>query len=472
MLKMKHIIYFLAIGMTFLASCNKLHETAYSNVSPQSFFTTKNDVNAALVAMYRPLQNCCGGPEQAGTFVLNLASDEGTSNNSLWSQYDNLTYTPGSASEVHDMWGSYYQSISSANFVLDNEKKIDGLFSNVADANAKLAEAKFMRATDYFQLVQMFGGVPLRTTLVTRQDQTNIPRASVDSVYSLIISDLQYAEQNLPLVADLSGKPTKWAASAYLAKVYLTQKDFKDALAKASDVVANGPYKILPSFASIFDVNNKNNAEVIFTVEYIRLNGQGMRMQDLVMGPYNPFAYQGTTGWGLSNAESSDYAQFNPADDRVQTTFAPYVNKPAGKVDSQYIGKWRDVQGVSADGHGTDFILYRFADVVLEQAEAENEVNGPTAVAYAAINKIRERALMPDLTPGLSQSAFRDSVLQERKLELNWEEWRWFDLKRTGNLKSALIADGKTWDDRYYLFPIPQTEIDASNKLITQNPGY
>ena len=149
-----------------------------------------------------------------------------------------------------------------------------------------MAEAKFMRATDYFQLVQMFGGVPLRTTLVTRQDQTNIPRSSVDSVYSLIISDLQYAEQNLPLVADLAGKPTKWAASAYLAKVYLTQKDFKDALAKASDVVANGPYKILPSFASIFDVNNKNNAEVIFTVEYIRLNGQGMRMQDLVMGPY------------------------------------------------------------------------------------------------------------------------------------------------------------------------------------------
>ncbi len=472
MLKTKNILYFLVIGITFLSSCNKLTETAYSNVAPSAFFTTKNDVNAGLVAMYRPLQNCCGGPEQAGTFILNVASDEGNSNNSLWSQYDNLTYTPGSAAEVHDLWGSYYQSISSANFVLDNEKKIDALYDAPADANAKLAEAKFMRATDYFELVQMFGGVPLRTTLVSRSDQANIPRSSVDSVYALIISDLQYAEQNLPPVADLAGKPTKWAASAYLAKVYLTQQNFNDALTKTTDIISNGPYQILPSFASVFDVNNKNNAEVIFDIEYIRLNGQGMRMQDLVMGPYNPFAYQGTTGWGLSNAEMSDYNSFNPADDRMGTTFAPYVNKPVSAVDSQYSGKWRDVQGVSADGHGTDFIMYRFADVVLEQAEAENEVNGPTALAYAAINRIRQRAHMPDLTSGLSKDAFRDSVLQERKLELNWEEWRWFDLKRTGNLKATLIADGKAWDDRYYLFPIPQNEIDASNKVVTQNPGY
>jgi hypothetical protein len=166
------------------------------------------------------------------------------------------------------------------------------------------------------------------------------------------------------------------------------------------------------------------------------------------------------------------YAQYNPADDRIATTFAPYVNKPAGKIDSQYIGKWKDPAGASADGHGTDFIMYRYADLVLEVAEAENEVNGPTSKAYTAINAIRTRAHLPALVAGLSTDQFRDSVLQERHLELNWEEWRWFDLKRTDRLKSTLIADGKTWDDRYYLFPIPQSEIDASNKLITQNPGY
>ncbi len=471
MTKMKLLSIF-AIAAMFFGACNKLDETAYSNITPGNFFTTKNDVSAALVAMYRPLQNCCGGPEQAGLFVLNLVSDEGTSNNSLWSQYDNLTYTPGSASEVRDLWTACYQSISSSNFVLDNEAKIKALDPDPSFANTKLGEARFMRAINYFQLVQMFGALPLRTTLVSRADQVNIPRSSVDSVYALIISDLQFAETNLPAVADMAGKPTKWAASSYLAKVYLTKKDYSNALVKATDVYQNGPYQILTDFASVFDVNNKDNAEVVFSLQYIRQNGQGMRIQDLALGAYNPYAYQGTTGWGLSNVEQNMYTQYDPADDRIKTTFAPYVNKPAGKVDSFYIGKWRDIQGVSADGHGNDFILYRYADLVLQVAEDENEVNGPTPVAYTAINAIRERAKLPDLTPGLGKDQFRDSVLQERHLELNWEELRWFDLKRTDKLKSTLIADGKTWDDKFYLFPIPQTEIDASNRLITQNPGY
>src|SRR5579862_7937457 len=103
MTKMK-LFSILALAAMLFGACNKLDETAYSNITPGNFFTTKNDVSAALVAAYRPLQNCCGGPEQAGLFVLNMVSDEGTSNNSLWSQYDNLTYTPGSASEVHDLW--------------------------------------------------------------------------------------------------------------------------------------------------------------------------------------------------------------------------------------------------------------------------------------------------------------------------------------------------------------------------------
>jgi hypothetical protein len=471
MSKIKYICT-IVFGVTLFGACNKLDETAYSNITPDNFFTTKNDVNAALVAMYRPLQSCCGGPEQGGLFVLNLASDEGTSNNSLWSQYDNLTYTPGSASEVRDIWGASYQSISSSNFVLDNEEKIKKLDPDPVYVNAKLAEAKFMRAINYFQLVQMFGGVPLRTTLVNRADQVNIPRSSEDSVYDLIISDLQFAEQYLPPVAEMVGKPTKWAATSYLAKVYLTRKDYNDALTKATDVYSQGPYLILPQFADVFSVDNKNNAEVIFNLQYIRLNGQGMRIQDLALGSFNPYAYQATTGWGLSNIEHDMYAQYNPGDDRISTTFAPYVNKPANKVDSQYIGKWKDPNGVSGDGHGTDFIMYRFADLVLEVAEAENEVNGPSVKAYTAINAIRTRAHLPNLTAALSKDQFRDSVLQERHLELNWEEWRWFDLKRTDRLKSTLIADGKTWDDKYYLFPIPQSEIDASNKLITQNPGY
>src|SRR6266852_3973255 len=127
MLKMKNINYFLLVGIVCIASCNKLDETAYSQITTTNFFTTKSDVDAALTAMYRPLQACCGGYEQSANFVLNSVSDEGTSNNSLWGQYDDLTYTPGSSGDVQGVWNVTYQSISSANYVTDNEKKIAAL---------------------------------------------------------------------------------------------------------------------------------------------------------------------------------------------------------------------------------------------------------------------------------------------------------------------------------------------------------
>ena len=116
--------------------------------------------------------------------------------------------------------------------------------------------------------------------------------------------------------------------------------------------------------------------------------------------------------------------------------------------------------------------MYRYADLVLVKAEAENEVNGASAAAYNEINKIRNRALLPNLKPGLTKDQFRDSVLHERNLELALEQIRWYDLKRTGRLKSAMESIGVRWNDKYYLFPIPRTEIDASNGKLTQNPGF
>jgi hypothetical protein len=468
MFKMKNISCFLLIVIAGITSCNKLNETAYSQITTDNFFTTKNDVDAALTAMYRPIQQCCGGYEQSANFVLNATSDEGTSSNSTWGQYDNLTYTPGSSGDVHDIWVANYQSISSANYVLDNEKKIASLDPDPTYAMAKLAEARFIRGMDYFELVQMFGDVPLRTTLTSRADQVDIPRTSADSVYAQIIADFTYAEANLPVAASATGHPTKFAATSFLAKVYLTMKDYQNALTKSEDVRDNGPYGLLPNFADIFDVDNKDNKEVIFDIQYIRQDGQGMRMEYLVLGPDNLFAAGATGGWGLSNVENGVINHYNPVDSRIATTFAD----PSPGLTTYYIGKWRDVKGVSADGHGNNYIVYRYADLLLEVAEAENEVNGPTIVAYNSINTVRTRANLPGLTTGLTQDQFRDSVLWERHLELNWEEWRWFDLKRTGKLKETLIADGKTWNDRYLLFPIPQSEIDASNKKIVQNPGY
>jgi hypothetical protein len=453
MIKLLKLCCFVFVAAT-LSQCNKLEEKVYSQNTEDNFFQSLNDVRAAVTGMYRPMQQCCGGYEQSAHFVLNGTSDEGTGQGD-WGTYDRLDYTASSAGDVGGIWGSSYQAIAGANLVIDNEEKINAV-DNSSDKNiakAAVGEAKFWRAVNYFQLVQMFGGVPLRTTQTKRADQTIIEKSTEEEVYAQIIADFIDAEQKLPSTQS-SGKVSKWAASAYLAKVYLTKKDYANALTKATEVINNGPYSLAPKFKDVFDIDKKNGPEDIFAIQYVRVDGQGMRLGSL------------TGGWGITGIESNLYSKYSPIDDRRNTTFAD----PGNPASNQ--GKWLDPLAVSADGQGNNFIVYRYADLVLVKAEAENEISGPTTAAYAEINKVRNRALLPNLTPGLTKAQFSDSLLKERNLELALEEVRWFDLKRTGKLKSTLVADGVTWNDKYYLFPIPQSDIDASNGILTQNPGY
>ena len=433
--------------------CNKLNEKVYSQTTESVFFASQKDVTAALAGMYRSMQACCGGYEQAGTMMLNGTSDEG-GGAGQWGSYPQLTFTANSTGEIGDWWNHSYSAIAGANLITDNQAKIFATdrSADTAFAKAAIGEAKLWRAINYFQLVQMFGGLPLRTTQAKRADQINIPRSTEAEVYTQIIQDLKDAEQDLPLTA-ANGIVTKWTASAYLAKVYLTQKDFPNALTKSTEVVSKGPYALATKFADVFDITKKNGLEDIFTIQYIRVDGQGTRLGSL-------------SGWGITSVDPSLYPKFSSSDERRKTTFV----KPLDPTSSQ--GKWIDPAAVSGDGQGNNFIVYRYADLVLIKAESENEVNGPTPAAYTEINKIRSRAGLANLTAGLTKDQFRDAVMSERNLELALEEIRWFDLKRTGTLKPTLIAVGRPWNDRYLLFPIPQSEIDASNGKIVQNPGY
>lgn len=441
------------LTVALITDCHKLDEKVYSQTTESVFFGSQKDVTAALAGMYRPMQACCGGYGQAGTMMLNGTSDEGNGAGQ-WGDYPKLVFTASSTGEIPDWWASSYRAIAGANLIIDNETKILGIdnsTSGQAFAKAAIGEAKFWRAVNYFQLVQMFGGVPLRTTQAKRADQVNIPRSSVDEVYSLIIKDFRDAEASLPVTAP-KGIIKKAAASAFLAKVYLTRKDYVNALAKATEVIGSGTYSLAPTFADVFDVAKKNGAEDIFSIQYIQVDGQGNRLGSL-------------SGWGITSVDPSLYPKFGPTDSRRSVTFA----EPTNPASNQ--GKWL-FPGVVGDIQPNNFIVFRYADLVLIKAEAENEVNGPTSAAYAEINKVRNRAGLPNLTTGLSKDQFRDSVLRERNLELALEQIRWFDLKRTDRLKTTLTSVGRPWNDKYFLFPIPQSEIDASNGVITQNPGY
>jgi starch-binding outer membrane protein, SusD/RagB family len=444
----------LVAATLFFAQCNKLEEKVYSSNTEDNFFQSQSDVNAAITGMYRPMQACCGGYGQSGHFILNGTSDEGTGAD-FWGTYDRLDYTGSSTGEIPDWWNSSYRAIAGANLITDNQVKIEAVdkTSDKSISKAAIGEAKFWRAVNYFQLVQMFGGVPVRITQAKRADETNKPRNSVEEVYAQIILDFKDAEQGL-MVSPGPGKVSKWAATAYLAKVYLTQKDYPNALAKANEAISSGAYALAPKFADVFDITKENGKEDIFAIQFVRVDPQGMRLQEL------------TGAWGISGIEPNLYPKYASQDDRKNTTFA----QPMSPTSNQ--GKWLDPLKVSADGSANNFIVYRYADLILVKAEAENEVNGASTAAYTEINKIRTRANLPNLTAGLTKDQFRDSVLKERNLELAMEEIRWFDLKRTERLKSTLIATGRTWNDKYYLFPIPQSEVDASNGLIKQNDGY
>ncbi len=441
--------------VSFLCTeCRDLEEKVYSANAETTFFTSDKDVTAALAGMYRPMQVCCGGYGQSGTMMLNGASDEGTGAD-FWGTYDRLDYTPSSTGEIPDWWRSSYLSIAGANLIIDNKAKIEAIDNTPTKSISKAAigEAKFWRGVLYFQLVQMFGGVPLRVTQTKRADQTNVPRNSAEEVYAQIITDLKDAEINLPAKAD-KAKVSKWAATAYLAKVYLTQKDFANALLKAKEVENSKAFTLTPKFADVFDIAQENGPEDILTIQFIRVDGQGSRLDAL-------------SGWGITAVEPTLYGKYEATDQRKLTTFL----EPTKATSNQ--GKWVDPKKVSGDGQDNNFIVYRYADLILIKAEAENEVNGPTVAAYADVNRIRTRAGVKTLSTGLTKDQFREAVLKERNLELAMEQVRWFDLKRTGKLKDVLTAAGLgKWNDKYLLFPIPQSEIDSSNGLIKQNPGY
>ena len=455
-MKTNKYFQFICLLLTSLifVECKDLEEKVYSANAESNFFTSDKDVTAALTGMYRPMQVCCGGYGQAGTMVLNGTSDEGTGAD-FWGTYDRLDYTSSSTGEIPDWWRSSYSSIAGANLIIDNKAKIEAI-DNTADksiSKAAIGEAKFWRGVLYFQLVQMFGGVPLRITQTKRADQTNIPKSTVDEVYAQVIADLKDAESNLPVKA-AKAKLSKWSATAYLAKVYLTRKDYPNALSKAKEVESSNNFTLAPKFTDVFDIDKKNGSEDILAIQFVRVDGQGTRLDAL-------------SGWGITGVEPSLYGKFDTTDTRRQITFL----EPKKPLSNQ--GKWVDPKKVSGDGQANNFIVFRYADLILVKAEAENEVNGATPAAYVDVNKIRVRAGLKSLKAGLTKDQFRDAIMNERNLELALEQVRWFDLKRTGRLKDVLTAAGLgKWNDKYLLFPIPQSEIDASNGLVKQNPGY
>ena len=403
------------------------------------------------------------------------------------------------------VWSNSYQAIARENIVVD---KVPGITMDSTERARIIGEARFLRALNYFNLVRMYGDVPVVLHAATSASQGLIPRTPADSVYKLIINDLTLAAPALPASysgADI-GRATSGAALSLLAKVYLTQKNWTLAASTAGQVINTATYSLNHSWFDSFRIADQyTNPEVIFQVNYASPTQVAGVLGSIFTLFGLPEGYPGGDAYGLMQANPKLVNSFSASDQRGNhgsIMISPYTNMQgntvtwsvpslnssggAGAAFHKYLDE-ENAQNTTArswEQQGNGWIILRYADVLLMYAEAVNEGGTPTSISRdQALNMVRQRGdTLVEPAIGLSQGAFRDTIYVERRKEFVYEGHRWFDLARWGVLDSAITVKTTDLSIAYpgettphgapnTLFPIPLTEIQVNPRL-TQNPGW
>lgn len=403
-------------------------------------------------------------------------------------QMDALSYTPTSLSIV-EVWEANYTGIGRCNQAIDNVPKFVDAGLSPDLANRLVGEAKFLRAYFYFNLVRCYGDIPKIARVYTGEqasqiydDYSNNPK---EEIYALIEEDLRDAATRLPVKSAYAakdlGRATKGAAQALLAKVYLYQQKWGEALASANDVINSGQYDLEPDYSKLWRQSHENGVESIFEIQ--AQNGA----EGWAIGGY--FTTQGArgdvtdgfNGWGFNTPSDDLEAAYEPNDVRKAATIyyvgqtlwdgAVLVSASNPKYNYKAYSSQKMENNYDAWWTGKNLRIIRLGEVYLIKAEAANE-SGNTADAIAALNKIRNRAGLANTT-ATDQAGLREAIYKERRLEMAMEHDRWFDLVRTGRAGQVMRAHGKNFvDGKHEVFPIPQKHIDLSAGKLKQNAGY
>jgi starch-binding outer membrane protein, SusD/RagB family len=395
---------------------------------------------------------------------------------------DNFNY---SANEFAANWDGHYSLIFACNDLVAAVEE-SGATDQGSIVNA--AEAKAIRAFAYFDLRRDYGRVPIILNKIVKPSDGIKPKAeSVAEVDAQIISDLEFAAKYLPLSwPAYPGRATKGFANSLLAKLYLYQGDWKKALAKSEEVIKSGQYNLMSSYETLFTKAGNNSSETIFEVQFL-----------IVGTTYytnNYFESQGVRGsgtwdlgWGFNVPTTNLIGAYETNDPRKAATIL-YSGQSDGlgnilpafpPLDQKYWNKKaytlpeeRKNFGVNKN-YWENVKIMRYADVLLIAAEAANE-DGNSGLAASYLEEVRKRAreannsILPKRSGG--QSAMRDFIKQERRIEFALEGERFYDLVRWGDAASVLGGNGYQAKNQYY--PIPQTAIDQSGGILKQNPNY
>ena len=434
-----------------------------SSVTIDKVYKTASDYNVAVIGCYAKLQSqvnfyteCCEYRSD------NLSLGAPTAGTQDRYDIDHFTEKPSNGI-LSSYWANFNNNVYRCNLLLD---QIDG--ANFAENLKKQykGEAMFIRALNYFNMYRIWGGVPATKHVVSAAEALKVARYSDEQMFDLIAGDLKEIVDNNYLPETYSsadmGRATSGAAKALLGKVYLTFHKWTEAKDIFSQLI--GKYQLVSPIAQVFDVDNKNNNEIIFAVHFNKeIEGEG-----------HSYWYNLTNASDDTNQTSSLLNTFPTGDDRKDLITYVQVEK-----NVRLMNKFYDTKSPTFKTVGNDQILLRYADVLLMYAEALNEIQydaseGSLALKY--LNAVRQRAGISNLTVKQlpTQEKFRKGILVERQREFPYEGQRWFDLVRMGFAKSVMAENGVEIKDYQLLFPIPQQEIEkvGDKSILWQNPGY
>lgn len=505
---MKKIIYIAALaGTVFFTACEKeLDQKPISDATTETFYAIPNDFIQGVNAVYSSLR---AYPDR----LLNLSetrsdnlyavSDGGVRD---WEGINGFQKNLASNPYIEEAWGTDYNGIYKANVVLDQIAKNGTIITNETLRNRLTAETRFLRAFFYFDLVRLYGKVPLVDKIVTAQEALNISRSPVADVYALIESDLQFAIDNLPptyTAAADKGRATSYAARGILALVYMTKSgptynidgpglasnEWAKAYALLNKIVVDNKYGLVTSsYADIFSYTNENNSEVIFDVEYNTGSSPVTGATfPWVLAPDAWFTATlgkpvqgGLTIRPISNSLLNSYATGD-----VRKTFSiqnGYTGSGNVVETRSFFKKYIDITKIPTTSRfdwPINYIVLRYTDVLMLRAECVlNGGGGDVATeVLLPVNQIRARAglTVPLLTLTLPQ------LMEERRREFAGEGLRWHDLVRSGLVTTVMPA----WDaaddvenkiapftNDFIIYPVPFNQINLKPGLYTQNPGY
>lgn len=521
----------LATAMTFsMSSCsNFLEEPILGQQDMANYFTTEDECAKQVTGCYQSLAyddwwqvykfygaaDMCTDDEWMG----NTTQDPGDYLH--LAHYTGNTIQAGNACQ--NFWQYRYKGILQCNIAINKIPNVT--FNDESLKNRYIAEAKFLRAFQYFDLVKNFGGVPLVMDLLMPTEIDGVTRATASDTYAQIEKDLTEAIPNLPKRSEYSssdmGRVTKGAAQGLLAKVYLYQNKNSEAETMLKEVINSGEYKLLDDFGNVWSMDYNNSVESLFEIQTnsdISYN-LGERFS-VVVGSRDDSGWS----WGLptSNLEKAftdagdsirliwtimHHNQTYVPNDNTWSADNPYIISPSKHKSARcnmklYIPVAKRPSPYDAPHIPLNYRLLRYADILLMYAEVENNLGNDTE-AQKALNQVRNRVKLANVTA--TGTKLRDAIRTERRLELALEDNRLYDLRRwkddngkyaiqnvmgangtfvkyntvestdqyeTSNQNEASNKGYNFVDGRDELFPIPNSEIVLSNGTIEQNPGY